>query len=504
MSGARDERLGDDMASEYFDVIVIGAGLSGIDAGVHLQKQCPDKTFVILEGRERLGGTWDLFRYPGIRSDSDMYTLGYAFKPWVDDKAIADGGTILAYLNEAARDYGVDRKIRFSYRVVAASWSSAQAEWTLDVAHGDAIVQLRCGFVLACAGYYKYENGYTPDFPGVARFKGRIVHPQFWTPDIDYAGKRVVVIGSGATAVTLVPEMAKTAAHVTMAQRTPTYMVSLPARDGFARALRRFLPDGAAYAATRWKNVALSSLFYKFCRARPQAARRRLIALIREKLGPDYDVERHFSPPYNPWEQRLCVVPDNDFFDALKAGKASIVTDTIAHFTETGLAFESGATLEADLIVTATGLELQALGGALVRVDGAPFDPGKALYYKGAMFSGLPNLAAVFGYVNASWTLKADLICDYVCRLLKTMDAKGARIVTPAAGDAQAASEAWVDFSSGYFQRAAGKFPMQGTQAPWRLNQNYLIDIYTMRRSPIEDGALAFSNPPAPVGDQAA
>ncbi len=485
------------MAREHFDVIVIGAGLSGIDAGVHLQRQNPDKSFVILEGRAQLGGTWDLFRYPGIRSDSDMYTLGFPFKPWTGDKAIADGATILEYLNETAREYGLDRKMRFNHRVVALAWSSDDARWTLDIETPQGRTQFSCGFVLACAGYYRYEQGFTPDFAGVESFRGRIVHPQSWTDDIDYAGKRVVVIGSGATAVTLVPELAKTAAHVTMVQRTPTYMVALPGRDGVARALMRLLPRKAAFFLTRWKNVALATAFYKYCRARPDVARRRLLALVRAKLGAGYDVEKHFAPPYRPWEQRLCVVPDGDFFEAVKDGRASIVTDRIARITDAGLALESGATLDADLIVTATGLILQPLGGARVTIDGAPLDLGATYYYRGAMFSGVPNLAAVFGYVNASWTLRADLICDYVCRLLKTMDARGARIVTPVrAGAGGARREAWSDFSSGYFARAAGKFPVQDADKPWRLDQNYPRDFLDMRYGAIEDGVLRFSSPP--------
>jgi cation diffusion facilitator CzcD-associated flavoprotein CzcO len=487
------------MRAEHFDVLIIGAGLSGIGAGVHLQKHCPGRSYAILEGRGSMGGTWDLFRYPGIRSDSDMYTLGYSFKPWEEAKAIADGPSILNYIKDTASEYGIDRRIRYHHQVRRASWSTQDARWTVEAERGSARepVTLTCNFLFVCGGYYKYSAGYTPEFPGAGRFKGRIVHPQKWTDDIEYAGKRVVVIGSGATAVTLVPEMAKTAAHVTMLQRSPTYVVARPAEDGMANWLRRHFPAMFAYGITRWKRVLLQQYFFNLCRRRPAYAKKLILGGVRAYLGPDYDVDRHFTPRYNPWEQRMCLVPDADLFTAIRRKKASVVTDQIETFTEKGLQLKSGAELEADLIVTATGLDLEILSGVQLTVDGKAVEPSKTYNYKGLMYSGVPNLASSFGYTNASWTLKCDLTCEYVCRLLNHMKKRGYAQCTPRLNDASITAEPWVDFSSGYIQRSLAKFPKQGSKAPWKLRQNYARDIMTLRFGRIDDGVMEFSNPPA-------
>ncbi|MFT6570793.1 MAG: cation diffusion facilitator CzcD-associated flavoprotein CzcO [Sphingomonas echinoides] len=408
------------MSMEHFDVVVVGAGISGIGAGYHLQTQCPDRSYVILEGRAALGGTWDLFRYPGIRSDSDMFTLGYAFKPWTEAKAIADGPSILKYVSDTARDYGIDRHIRFGHHVKRAAWSTADARWTVEAEGPDGPVAFTCNFLFMCSGYYNYARGHAPEWPGMEDFGGRIVHPQFWPADLDYAGKNVVVIGSGATAVTLVPAMAESAAHVTMLQRSPTYVVSRPAEDATANWLRAKLPAKLAYGLVRWRNVLFQMFFFNLARKRPEKTKERLIEMVRGELGADYDVATHFTPRYNPWDQRLCLVPDADLFAVIKSGKASVVTDTIAHFTRDGITLQSGAELPADVVVTATGLELQLLSDVAFSVDGAPVDLSKTFNYKGMMFSDVPNMATSFGYTNASWTLKADLTCAYVCRLLNT------------------------------------------------------------------------------------
>lgn len=480
--------------SEHFDVVVVGAGLSGIGAGYHLQTRCPDRSYVILEGREQLGGTWDLFRYPGIRSDSDMYTLGFSFKPWTNAKAIADGPSILSYLKETAREYGIDRHIRYSHRVISVAWSTRDARWTVTAEVSGERVQYSCNLLFMCSGYYNYARGHAPAFPGSERFAGRIVHPQFWPSDLDYAGKRVVVIGSGATAVTLVPEMAKSAAHVTMLQRSPTYIVARPSEDAVANWLRAKLPAKMAYGMTRWKNVLLGQFFYGRTRKYPEQAKQRILGWVRDHLGPDYDVDRHFNPRYNPWDQRLCLVPDADLFDAIKAGSASVVTDEIETFTEDGIRLKSGETLPADVVVTATGLELQLMSDIALSVDGAAVDPAQSLNYKGMMLSDIPNLAFSFGYTNASWTLKADLTSAYVCRLLNTMRARKVRQVTPRVDDPEVRPEAFLDFTSGYVQRALDRFPKQGSKAPWRLHQNYTKDLMALRFGSVDDGVV-FSNP---------
>ncbi len=480
--------------TEHVDVVVVGAGLSGIGAGYHLQTLSPDRSYVILEGRAALGGTWDLFRYPGIRSDSDMYTLGYAFRPWTGAKAIADGPSILKYVGETAREHGIDRHIRFDHRVKRAAWSTADARWTVAADGPDGPVSFTCTFLFMCSGYYDYARGHSPAWPGMAAFGGRIVHPQFWPADLDHAGRKVVVIGSGATAVTLVPALAETAAHVTMLQRSPTYVVSRPAEDATANWLRTTLPAKLAYRLVRWRNVLFGMLFFNLARKRPAQTRKRLIGMVRAELGPGYDVATHFTPRYDPWDQRLCLVPDADLFGALRGGKASVVTDTIDHFTADGIALASGEHISADVVVTATGLELQLLGDVAFSVDGAPVDLAKTFNYKGMMYSDVPNMASSFGYTNASWTLKADLTCGYVCRLLNTMRKRGMRQATPRIGGAVLEPAPFLDFSSGYVTRAMDKFPRQGSKAPWRLHQNYARDLLALKFGSVDDG-MEFSNP---------
>jgi len=483
--------------SEHVDVLIIGAGLSGIGAAVHLQRDCPDRSYAILESRATSGGTWDLFRYPGIRSDSDMYTLGYAFKPWREAKAIADGPSILKYIRETAAEYGVEKHIRYHHRVLDASWSSAETRWTVRVEHGEAreVVSITCNFLFACTGYYNYARGYVPEFEGVGDYKGRIVYPQFWPEDLDYSGKRVVVIGSGATAVTIVPEMARTAAHVTMLQRSPTYIVARPSRDAIADWLRKRLPAKLAYGMTRWKNVLLGMYFYRLCKRKPQRVKKLIADGVKQMMGKDYDAttEAAFTPRYNPWDQRLCLVPDADLFRALRKKQASIVTDTIERFTADGLTLRSGASLDADIVVMATGLDLLPLGGMSVAVDGRAVKFNETLSYKGMMFSDVPNFAAVSGYTNASWTLKADLIAAYVCRLLNHMKREGMRQCVPRNTDAAMSTEPWIDFSSGYIQRALHMFPRQGSRKPWKLHQNYARDLLSLRFGSVRDEAMVFS-----------
>jgi len=481
---------------EHFNVLIVGAGLSGIGAAARLKMECPEKSFAIFEGRAALGGTWDLFRYPGIRSDSDMYTLGYRFRPWSDPKAIADGPAILKYIRETAQEFKIDEKIRFNHRVKRASWSSDEARWTVEAEAENSIVRLTCNFLYLCTGYYDYENGYTPEWSGKERFRGRIVHPQKWTEDIDYTGKRIVVIGSGATAVTLVPAMAERATHVTMLQRSPTYIVSRPVQDKIANLLRAVLPAQTAYTITRWKNVLLGTFFYNLSRNRPSLMKRLITKGVKKELGDEFDL-KHFTPGYNPWDQRLCLVPDSDLFRAIREGRASVVTDHIETFTETGLQLKSGEHLDADIIVTATGLVLKLMAGLQLVVDDAPVELSKTLAYKGMMYSDVPNLASAFGYTNASWTLKCDLTAEYVCRLLKYLDSHGCAICTPRVNDPSIEPEHVLDFNSGYVLRALDTLPRQGSKTPWRLHQNYVKDLSMMRYGRVDDGTMEFKAAPA-------
>ena len=482
------------MTMEHFDVGIVGAGLSGIGAAYHLKTACPDRSFAIFEGRDAIGGTWDLFRYPGIRSDSDMYTLGYAFKPWTEAKAIADGPSILKYVRETARENNIEKAIRFGHKIKRVGWSTDDAHWTVEAEVAGDIVRYTCNFLFLCGGYYSYDGGYTPDFPGMADFKGRVVHPQQWPADLDYAGKSVVVIGSGATAVTLVPEMAKTAAHVTMLQRSPTYVVSRPAEDRMANTLRKWLPAMLAYNIVRARNVLGGMYFFNLARKKPEQVKAGIIKMVQDELGPDYDVATHFTPTYNPWDQRLCLVPDADMFKQIKAGRASVVTDQIETFTSTGIRLKSGQDLKADIIVSATGLVLEVWNGIEVSVDGTRVDPGQTLGYKGMMYDGVPNLASTFGYTNASWTLKCDLTCEFVCRVLNHMKKTGQRQVMPVNDTGDVASAPWLDFSSGYVQRAMEKWPKQGTRVPWKLDQNYAKDLMNLRYARLDDGVLRFSS----------
>ncbi len=491
------------MPVEHFDVLIVGAGLSGVAAAHHLCQKCPSKTFLILESRARIGGTWDLFRYPGVRSDSDMFTMAYAFRPWQTPKSISDGHLIREYISDTAREEGIDEHIRFHHQVVRADWSSQDARWTVEVAHkrpdgSEEAVTLTCTFLFSCAGYYNYSSGHAPELRGRDRFKGTIIHPQAWPQDLDYSGRRVVIIGSGATAVTLVPALAKTAAHVTMLQRSPTYVVSLPELDRLAIALSRILPSQLAYSIARWKNIGFMTYMYQLARRRPEFAKRAILKRTSAELGADYDVGTHFTPRYYPWEQRLCLVPDADLFVAIREGRASVATDQIETFTEKGIQLRSGGELEADIIVTATGLRLQMLGGIAVSVDGTCVDFSKTLSYKGVMFSDVPNLASVFGYINASWTLKADLICAYVARLIAHMDRKGYAQVTPRNRAPAMPTAGFLEhFSSGYIQRSLAQWPKQGLKSPWRVKQNYFADIISLRYAPIANKALEFSSPHA-------
>lgn len=479
---------------ERFDVLIVGAGLSGIGAAWHLQDRCPNKRYAILEARGAIGGTWDLFRYPGIRSDSDMYTLGYRFKPWTEARVIADGPSILRYVTETARESGIYRHIRFHHKVVAAHWRAADALWEVEADTPDGRVTVAANMLLMCSGYYSYDEAHRPSWPGEADFAGQFVQPQFWPDDLDYADKRVVVIGSGATAVTLVPELAKKAAHVTMLQRSPTYVVSMPAKDKIATFTNRWLPTKFSYFLSRWRKVGFQLLFYRMTRKRPEKVKTKLLNMVRDALGPDYDIATHFTPKYNPWDQRLCLIPDEDMFAAIREGKASVVTDTIARFTPAGVELASGQELAADIVVTATGLKINVMGDAKLDMDGAPIDLGRAIIYKGMMIGDVPNLTLCFGYTNASWTLKADLTSEYVCRLISHMDAKGMRVATPhlAPGITEAP---FLDFESGYIQRAIDTLPKQGTEKPWKLYQNYALDLVTLRYGKLEDGTMAFSNP---------
>jgi monooxygenase len=485
------------MTPEHVDVLIVGAGLSGVGAAHHLQERCPGRSYAVLEARKDIGGTWDLFRYPGLRSDSDMHTLGYRFRPWTGAQAIADGSSILRYVRDTAREGGIDRHIRLRHRVIAANWSSVEARWTVEAERTDTgeTVTMTCGFLFVNSGYYRYDQGYLPEFAGIDDFAGRVVHPQHWPEDLDYTGKRVVVIGSGATAMTLVPAMAPEAAHVTLLQRSPSYVVSMPGKDELANLLLRVLPDRAAYPIVRWKNVGLQWIAYRASRRWPEVTKRLMRLSVTKALPPGYDVDTHFTPRYDPWDQRICLVPDANLFKVLGDGSAEVVTDRIETFTAAGIKLESGRELEADVVVTATGLNLLFLGGMRISIDGEEPDFRRALAYKGMMLSDFPNFAYTLGYTNASWTLKADLTAEYVCRLLKHMDAGGYRVCVPLRNDPSITEEPLLDFTSGYVLRSIDQLPKQGSKEPWKLRQDYPRDVMTLRRGPLEDGVMQFSNP---------
>ncbi len=480
-------------SAEHVDVLIVGAGISGISAACHLRERCPAKSFAILEARDTIGGTWDLFRYPGIRSDSDMFTLGFSFRPWEEQEAIAPGPKILDYLEATAAEHDVKRGIRFGHRVVRAEWSGEEALWRVEAERGGSdgkpeVRRFSCRWLSGCTGYFRYDEGYTPELPGIDRFGGEVVHPQHWPGDLDYEGKRIVVIGSGATAVTLIPALSERAAKVTMLQRSPTYVIALPGEDRIAVALRRRLPARLAYALTRGKNIALQMLSYRVSRRFPKLTRRLLHRGAKDNLPPGYDVDTHFNPSYDPWDQRLCLDPDGDLFRAISSGAAEVVTDRIGSFTGAGIRLESGRELEADIVVTATGLQLLFLGGIELAVDGRRIDPTEAVTYKAMMLCGVPNLSFSVGYTNASWTLKCDLVAKYVCRLLNHMDARGYAYCTPRPPGPGVDLSPVIDLDAGYVRRAVDRLPRQGARAPWRLRQNYPYDVAMLRWGPVDDG----------------
>jgi len=477
------------------DIIIVGAGISGIAAGYNLQKSCPNKSFAILEGREALGGTWDLFKYPGVRSDSDMHTLGFRFRPWIHKKAIADGPSILKYLNETVDDYNLREKITYNQKVIASNWVSDSSIWELTVDDNGQEISMSCNFLFLCGGYYSYDKPYMPDFPGMDEFNGRVIHPQFWDESLDYSNKKVVVIGSGATAVTLVPAIAESAKQTTMLQRSPSYVISAPAEDSWNNALNKIFPVKFTYFVIRWKNILRTIIGFYLSRKYPERIKERLINLVREELGQDFDVEKHFTPSYKPWDQRMCLVPDGDLFSAIKDNRANVVTDTIDTFTPTGILLNSGNEIEADIVISATGIELNALNDINVSVDGVKVEANRKLSYKGMMLSGVPNLAISFGYVNSSWTLRADLTCEYVCRLINTMDKEGCAACSPEEDLNALVEDDYIDFTSGYVQRALDRLPKQGKKSPWRNYQNYLLDIFYVRLFSIKDSTLRFYNP---------
>ena len=490
--------------TEFVDVVIVGAGISGVSAAWHLQDRCPTKSYAILERRENMGGTWDLFRYPGIRSDSDMYTLGFRFRPWTERQAIAEGKPILDYIKSTAAMYGIDKHIRFGHQVVGADWSSADARWTVRVNRGGQEDEITCNFLFMCSGYYNYDEGFSPEFAGTEDFTGPIIHPQHWPEDLDYQDKNVVVIGSGATAVTLIPALVDSGAkHVTMLQRSPSYILSLPDEDPIADRLNRILPEDKAYAAIRWKNVLQQSVLYQACRRLPQRMRKTLMGMVKRQLPEGYDVDKHFNPRYNPWDQRLCLVPNGDLFRAIRGGRVDVVTDTIDRFTPTGIKLNSGEEISADIIVTATGLNLQLFGGAPITIDGEEVDLTKAMAYKGMMLSGLPNFIYTVGYTNASWTLKADLVSEFACRLLNHMDAKGCDTVVAEHPGNSVDERPFMEFTPGYVLRSLDVLPKQGSRTPWRLNQNYLLDTRLIRRGKVADEGLHFTKHRAPVAASA-
>lgn len=487
------------MSTAYYDVIIVGAGLSGIGAAWHLQQHCPQKSFRLLESRDAMGGTWDLFRYPGIRSDSDMHTLGYRFKPWRQAKAIADGPAILQYVRETASENQIDKKISYAHALRRASWNSNKAIWQLEIfdRHQGKTVYMQCNFLLMCSGYYNYEQGYLPEFENIEQFQGTLVHPQHWPEGLDYQDKRVVIIGSGATAMTLAPSMADKTRELILLQRSPGYVVSRPDKDRIANFMRRILPEKIAYALTRWKNVTLQQLVYRRSRRKPEQLKKMLLKMVRKELGPEYDVDRHFTPAYKPWDQRLCLVLNADLFASIKAGKTRMITDHIERFTEKGILLRSGQELAADIIVTATGLQLQLLGGVSFDVDGKPVNFADTWTYKGMMYSDVPNMIQTFGYINASWTLRADLTAEYVCRVLNHMDALGVSQCTPRLRpeDRNMAKRPFIDdFSAGYMQRMMSLFPRQGDRMPWLNPQDYGKDKKMIRHGSLEDGVLIFAN----------
>lgn len=490
------------MNARELDVLIVGAGLSGIGAACHLARKQPKLRVALLESRDDLGGTWDLFRYPGIRSDSDMTTFGYGFKPWRQPRVLAEGAAIKGYIAETADEYGVRDKIRFGRQVTAANWSSEDARWTVQVRTADGADETyRTAHVIAATGYYNYDQGYAPDFPGQDQFKGEIVHPQFWPEDLDVAGKKIVVIGSGATAITLVPSLVERGAKVTMLQRTPTYVLSIPAIDPLWATLSKVLPDKAVYAATRARNVALQRAIYVAARQRPKAVRRLLRMQASKALGGKVDV-KHFLPDYNPWDQRLCVVPNGDLFRVLRHGKAQVVTDTIDSFDKTGITVSSGEHLDADIVVSATGLQLQMFGGADLVVDGQPVNIAERMVYKGMMLEGVPNMMMITGYTNASWTLKADIVCEHYCRIIRRMQRKGFDTVRPRADGVQSLNETVMgSLDSGYVKRAAHLLPSQGSRAPWQLMNNYLADAAQLKLGRVSHRDLEFGNAgPASAG----
>ena len=491
--------LTEPQAVEHLDVLIVGAGLSGIGAGHFIQTDCPWASYAIFESRDSIGGTWDLFRYPGIRSDSDMFTLGYSFRPWTGEKSIADGHSILQYIKDTASEEGIDQNIRFRHRIVSANWSSAEARWRVTAQRmttgGDVEqIELTCGFVFSCSGYYRYDHGYTPEFEGIDQFAGTVVHPQQWPEDLDYAGRNIVVIGSGATAITLIPSLAQTASHVTMLQRSPTYIATLPSKNPLANFARRVLPAKWSGPGIRWFNALMTQGSYEVSRRRPELVKKILRSGVRHQLPEGYDIDTHFTPRYNPWDQRVCVVPDGDLFRAIRAGSASVVTDHIDRFTESGIRLQSGIELPADIVVTATGLELLFLGGIELTVDGEKVDASERLTYKGMMLEGVPNLAFAIGYTNASWTLKCDLSCDYVTRLLNHQRATGQRQCVAINNGSAVTDGPFLGLSSGYIMRSADRVPQQGSKHPWRVYQSYLKDYRALKRSQVTDDTMVFSN----------
>ncbi len=486
--------------SEHLDVVIVGAGISGISAAWHLQQRCPTKSYAILERRENLGGTWDLFKYPGIRSDSDMFTLGFRFKPWTSEKAIADGPSIMAYLQETVAEYGIERHIRYRHRVLGADWSDADNHWTVRVERDGEESTVTASYLFACSGYYNYDEGYLPEFAGYDDFAGTVIHPQHWPEDLDYQGKRVVVIGSGATAVTLIPALADSGAgQVTMLQRSPTYIGSLPDVDPFTVRMNKLLPEKLAYVVNRWKCIVFQSAQYRMSRRFPSFMRKTLMQMAQRRLPEGYDVEKHFGPNYNPWDERLCLAPNGDLFKTIRAGKADVVTDTIERFTETGIKLSSGEELPADIIITATGLNLQLFGGAQISRNGVPVELNDTMAYKGMMLTGMPNMVFTIGYTNASWTLKADLVSEFFCRIVNHMDEHGYDTVEPQHPGDSVDERPLMDFTPGYVLRALDYLPKAGSRAPWRLKQNYLLDLRLIRHGKVDDEALQFSRHRAPV-----